>query len=135
MDCATTLHDEAIAIYDRSVLELGHIVTLLPQHQHPTSKVWPHSASAFRKMFAECVNAFHLTELNFKPYSLRRGGATHDYIQQGVLEAILLRGRWHSLAVARLYLEDGLAQLPNLKLPPPSLHRLRSFAYPFASMF
>ena len=80
-------------------------------------------------MFAECVNAFHLTELNFKPYSLRRGGATHGYIQQGVLEAILLRGRWHSLAVARLYLEDGLAQLPNLKLPPPSLHRLRSFAY------
>lgn len=127
--------DEAIAIYDQSVLELGHIVCLLPQHLHPTSRVWPHSASLFRKTFADCVNTFNLSELHLKPYSLRRGGATHDYIQQGVLEAILLRGRWHSLAVARLYLEDGLAQLPSLKLPPPTLRHLHAVAAPFASMF
>lgn len=127
--------DEAIALYDRSVLELGRIAFLLPHHERGTSKVWPFSSSSFRKMFADCVRAFQLEQLDFKPYSLRRGGATHDYIQQGVLESILLRGRWHSLAVARLYLEDGLAQLPNLKLPPPTLRRLQQYAAPYTSMF
>ena len=127
--------DEAIALYDRSVLELGRIVFILPHHQRGTSKVWPFSASSFRKMFAECVKTFSLENLELKPYSLRRGGATHDYIQQGVLESILLRGRWHSLAVARLYLEDGLAQLPNLRLPPPTHRHLHKFASPFSTMF
>ena len=127
--------DEAIAIYDRCVLELGHIVTLLPQHTHPSAKIWPQSGTAFRKAFASLIETFGLGHLELKPYSLRRGGATHDYILNGLLEPILLRGRWHSLAVARLYLEDGLAQLPSLQLSRPCHTHLMQTAKPFFSMF
>lgn len=56
-----------------------------------------------------------------KPYSMRRGGATY-LLQAGVpVETILVRGRWRSIAVARLYLEDGLAQLPSLRLEAGAL--------------
>lgn len=45
-------------------------------------------------------------------------------LQQGIpLDLILLRGRWRSLGVARLYLEDGLAQIPLLRID--SLDRQR----------
>ena len=63
-----------------------------------------------------------------KPYSLRRGGATH-LLQTGVpLDVILVRGRWRSLGVARLYLEDGLAQIPKLRMSPLDQARLHTYA-------
>ena len=126
--------DEAIAIYDKGVLELGHIARIVSGHTSESQRIWSHSGTLFRKMFTSCVEHFKL-QLELKPYSLRRGGATHDYMKKGVLEPILLRGRWHSLAVARLYLEDGLAQLPSIKLPPPSQHHLQQMASPFADLF
>ena len=127
--------DEAVALYDSFIVQLGQLVRLLPHYHHPTSPIWPHSAAVFRKLFNECVEAFHLTKLDYKPYSLRRGGATHDYMKQGVLEPILLRGRWHSLAVARLYLEDGLAQLPSLCLPVSTQSLLRRHSRPYSHLF
>ncbi len=127
--------DEAVAIYDSLVVSLGQLVALLPHNSHPQSPVWPWSAAAFRKSFNRCVDQFGLQHLSYKPYSLRRGGATHDYIEKGLLEPILLRGRWHSLAVARLYLEDGLAQLPSLTLPGTTLRHLRRASSPFSQLF
>lgn len=127
--------DEAIAIYDRCVLELGHLVAFSPQHTHPSARIWPKSGTAFRKAFATLIAHFSIQHLELKPYSLRRGGATHDYMKKGILEPILLRGRWHSMAVARLYLEDGLVQLPSIQLAPPCHSHLLRTAQPFASMF
>ena len=127
--------DEAIAIYDSGVLKLARLAKLLPHAQEPRSKVWNQSASAFRKMFQRCILHFELQKLELKPYSLRRGGATYDYMRQGILEPILLRGRWHSLQVARLYIEDGLAQLPSLQLPQMQQKRLATAARPFTSFF
>ncbi len=127
--------DEAIAIYDKCVLELGKIVFLQPHHTHPSARIWPQSGSSFRKSFYRLNAVFHIEKLEIKPYSLRRGGATHDYMARGLLEPILLRGRWHSMAVARLYLEDGLAQLPGLKLDPPTHSHLLKTAHPFSCMF
>jgi len=127
--------DEAIALYDQGVLKLARLAKLLPHAQQPRAKVWNKSPSSFRKLFHQCVCRFQLQKLELKPYSLRRGGATHDYMKKGILEPILLRGRWHSLQVARLYLEDGLAQLPSLQLPKLQQHRLNLAAAPFNSFF
>lgn len=80
-------------------------------------KLWPHSAQAFRDKFESYMRFFNIEHLKMKPYSLRRGGATF-LLQEGLpLDCILLRGRWKSLGVARLYLEDGLAQIPQLRVP------------------
>lgn len=127
--------DEAVALYDPLVVQLGQLAALLPHNNNPQSPVWPWSAAALRHSFRRCVEHFNLQNLNYKPYSLRRGGATHDYVEKGLLDPILLRGRWHSLAVARLYLEDGLAQLPSLTLPGSTLRQIRRAASPYTSMF
>ena len=56
-----------------------------------------------------------LQDHKYQPYSIRRGGATHAFVTTQRLDTILLRGRWRSLAVARLYLEDGQSQLAQLR--------------------
>ena len=105
---------EAVAVRDSLTLQL--LDTLVSMQQpSPGDPLWPHSAQAFRNAFKQLCDWFMVDSLQFKPYSLRRGGATW-LLQSGVpLETILVRGRWRSLSVARLYLEDGLAQLPQLR--------------------
>ena len=50
----------------------------------------------------------------FRPYSLRRGGATELFQRTQSMEAALIRGRWESSRVARVYISDGF------KLPSPA---------------
>ena len=53
----------------------------------------------------------------FKPYSIRRGGATAYFRVTRNMEATLDRGRWSSARVARIYINDGLAKEVELPLP------------------
>ena len=107
---------EAVAICDSLVLQLLDTLwsVRLPS---PGELLWPHSGGSFRKEFQGLCKYFNLEQFKLKPYSLRRGGATY-LLQAGLpLETILIKGRWRSLSVARLYIEDGLAQLPALRTP------------------
>ena len=78
--------------------------------------IWIYSGSAFRKKFYEYLCFFDALHLNFRCYSLRRGGATSDFQRHGLMERTLVRGRWSSSSVAKIYLCDALAQLPSLKM-------------------
>ena len=120
--------EEAVAIRDSLTLQL--LETLFSvQCRSPGDKLWPWSAQSFRDTFRRYLQYFRLASFEFKPYSLRRGGATF-LLQQGLpLDVILLRGRWHSLAVARLYLEDGLSQIPQIRIPPEDRPRLLHYSY------
>ena len=111
---------EAVAVREPLVLQLLATVYSVTPH-FAGDLIWPHSAQRFREQFRASCSFFHVDHLNYKPYSLRRGGATLLLQFNTPLEIILVRGRWRSVAVARLYLEDGLAQLPSLRLP--SLHQ------------
>ena len=102
---------EAIAVRDLQLLDT--LVSL--QRPSPGTPLWPRSAQSFRASFRGLCNFFKVDGLNFKPYSLRRGGATYLLQNNTALESILVRGRWRSLSVARLYLQDGLAQIPGLR--------------------
>ena len=76
--------------------------------------IWTASGTKFRKEFQGLNETFKVSHLQFRGYSLRRGGATAYFRKYGLMEKTLLRGRWASIAVARLYLCDALAQLPSL---------------------
>lgn len=118
---------EAVALRDRCTLQLLDTLWTCQRH-FPGQKIWPHSGQAFRKRLLSYFRFFRVVHFGYKGYSLRRGGATF-LLQHGVpLEAILLRGRWKSISVGRLYLQDGLAQLPSLRIPPCDLDRINSFA-------
>lgn len=118
---------EAVALRDSLTLDLLRTLTCV-MRPSPTDLIWPHSAQFFRMTFNRYLTALQLSHLQLKPYSLRRGGATFMMICNLPLEAILVRGRWKSISVGRLYLEDGLAQIPSLRLSPETLALVQSWA-------
>ena len=118
---------EAVAIRDSLTLQL--LDTLFSVQQHfPGDRLWPYAAQTFRDSFKRALQYFDVLHLGFKPYSLRRGGATYLLQCNVALESILIRGRWRSLGVARLYLEDGLAQIPALRVDPSHQEKILYWA-------
>ena len=110
------------------MLRSGGLPESTQQGQFRGQRLWPHSSQSFRNRLKAYMRFFRISHLNMKPYSLRRGGATW-LLQQGVpLDVILVRGRWRSLGVARLYLEDGLAHIPQLRMSPLEKQRLDKYA-------
>lgn len=89
-------------------------------------KIWPNSSAEFRTAFKRLQQFFRLPS-SFRPYSLRRGGATEDFRQHGLMERSLLRGRWGSSYAARQYIQEGLSMLTKLSLSPRTLALLASY--------
>lgn len=83
----------------------------------PNARLVGSSMPAFRQLFQNLVSHFELPGL-FALYSLRRGGATWDFLSHGSLERTLLKGRWSSSSTARIYLQDTVATISDLSLTP-----------------
>ena len=75
------------------------------------------SPAAWRKQFNDTLEALQFDDCNFRPYSLRRGGATFWFQKWGSLDRLMLLGRWHAVKTARIYVNEGLAILAELTLP------------------
>ena len=119
--------DENVVLYDE-VPKL--IITTFLQTQIGSdrrSKVWNGTPQDFRKHFRELHHFFRVDKL-FRPYSLRRGGATEDFRQHGLMERSLLRGRWGTSTAARQYIQEGLSALTTIKIPPTYWQLLNRYA-------
>ena len=57
-----------------------------------------------------------LADLQFQPYSLRRGGSTFWFALHGSLDAAVLRGRWESVRTGRNYIQTANERLMKIKL-------------------
>ena len=91
-----------------------------------------YSPAKWRGLFQEALVSLKLQAFEFRPYSLRRGGATWWFGKHQSLDAILIQGRWQAAKTARLYINEGLAILAELKLTPND-PRLKSFISMFRS--
>lgn len=121
---------EVISIKDTVTLEFLQQF-LLWRNAMPTGsdKLWTASAGCFRKQFAKIIQDFGLSHHGFRPYSLRRGGATWTFQTTQSMEETLIRGRWTSGRVARVYISDGLSYLPALRLSDFSAKMLASYFF------
>ena len=72
----------------------------------------------FRAAFKKVLQKLELMDFHLLPYSLRRGGATHDFRHHGHMDRTVLRGRWANPRTARLYVQEGLADLASLRISP-----------------
>jgi len=61
----------------------------------------------FREVFKKAVIATGLPE-TFKPYSLRRGGASHYFRLTGDMARAVEIGRWRDVRTARIYINTAL---------------------------
>ena len=74
------------------------------------------SAIKWRGLFSECLEALKLDSFQFRPYSLRRGGATWWFSKHQNLDRLLVQGRWAAQKTARIYINEGLAMLARTQI-------------------
>ena len=75
------------------------------------------SPAIWRSLFNQCIAALQIEKFGFRPYSLRRGGATWWFSKHHSLDKILVQGRWQAAKTARIYINEGLSVLTQLNLP------------------
>lgn len=113
---------ESIVIgYDMVVKAIQHWKSLAS-----TTSPFAKNPAQWRDLFNQALVALNLVSFGFRPYSLRRGGATWWFSRHHSLDKILLQGRWQAPKTARIYLNEGLAILAELQLPA-SLPSLKPF--------
>ena len=71
------------------------------------------TTSAAKLLFKSCIAALEMSLFEFRPHSLRRGGATFWFAKHGSLDKLLVSGRWQA---ARTVLAD--LRLPSKCLTP-----------------
>ena len=77
--------------------------------------------AVWRAKFTQCLESTGLLDLNFRPYSLRRGGATYWFSKHGSLDRVIVLGRWQAQRTARIYINEGLGVLAEMAVPKATL--------------
>ena len=126
-------HD-AISVTDPIVLDVLRTLVELRQEQRLGSlKLWNASPQCFRTRFNRLMEIYGLQSHQFRPYSLRRGGATALFQETNSMETVPTRGRWESSKVARVYITDGLSYLPSIRPTSTTTKLLAKFHFISAS--
>ena len=119
---------EMVQFDDYIALEILREVVLFKKRAHlDCVPIWTRSAQSFRNQFAHHCSRFDMVKHGFRPYSMRRGGATALFQDTGSMESALLKGRWQSTKVAKIYLADGLSHLPGLTFSPKAKKMLQQW--------
>jgi hypothetical protein len=85
------------------------------------------SSHCFRALFNKALLDTGLNGHGFMPYSLRRGGATHDFLSHQSMQRTLHRGRWGDARTGKIYITDGAAQIVALRISPACIARLQAY--------
>ena len=99
---------------------LGRLLRRLAALVSPNDLIWSGGDAAYRAFFLRASALLKVSSTEYRPYSLRRGGATHDFLCFKNLQRTILRGRWSDLKVARIYINDGLSVQTQVLLSAPS---------------
>ena len=87
-----------------------------------------------RKHFQHLMWELGLSHFKFQPYSLRRGGATQVFRNTGSFDSVSELGRWGHVATAKVYINEGLATLNQLSIPPSQAQVIRRLAMELCSL-
>ena len=102
---------QIIAIHDQHLLRL---LAVASPKKHLHRPLWRDSPHTFRKEFQEILHTLGFPRGSYQPYSLRRGGATHHFMNGGSLDHTIQKGRWACSKTARQYIDSGVSQLAHL---------------------
>ena len=109
---------EALTINDPMVSQLWALACReRPRGTHRENPVYEKGAKQFRENFRAALQRCEVDNLHYKPYSIRRGGATAFFRRTGNMPAAIERGRWATSKVARVYICDGYAMQIRLAQP------------------
>ena len=89
--------------------------------------VWTGSSQSFRKLWKHCLGLCGLPAI-YQPYSLRRGGATHHFLEHSNLTLTQYRGRWAAQKTCRIYVVEGQRELCEVALTADAKARCTAMA-------
>ena len=115
---------------DKVTIDDPAVQRLLASFAHsaqPMDRLLDLSGPAFRNLWSNAMNALELSSFGMKPYSLRRGGATFDFKAHGNLDRTVVRGRWESQKIARIYIQGGSEALTKLQLSDTARLRIAEY--------
>ena len=97
------VHEEVVSTDEFCFALLRKLLT----QKSPMERVYGGTVKSFRQKFSHAIEMLGLNSSEWKPYGLRRGGATYSWIQSRNAADLCMRGRWSSLKTARLYAVEG----------------------------
>ena len=100
-------------------------------HHAPGDRLVTMAPGQFRRSFADGCLAIGLPDGIWKPYSIRRGGATQHFREHGSLDATCVRGRWSNAKTCRININDSIAAATALRVTDAESETLRTFAAAF----
>ena len=105
-------HAESVSVDD------SFVITVLREmaSRWPSGFLLPISPWSFRQQFDRYIQVLGFPSGYFSPYSLRKGGATYDFLRSSDLQRVMWRGRWQSLKSARVYIQEGRAALTAVSM-------------------
>ena len=83
------------------------------------------SCAQYRALFGSAANALSLGE-DFKPYSLRRGGASSHFRRHANMSLTMDIGRWSDVRTAKTYVNTALLELTSMRFMDSEAIRLAS---------
>ena len=106
----TQVFDESVTLDWAEIPALGDRLREYRRGTEAESSIWGFDSKRFDALFATVAEASGVSVLRPHPYSLRHGGASHDYLRaRRTLDAVRLRGRWRSENSVRRYLKASRA--------------------------
>ena len=107
-------------------ITVQEVVRRLRQWKQSSDLILVGPAQTWRTKFSEYLTALSLDSFQFRPYSLRRGGATFWFGKHGSFDRLLVQGRWQAPKTARIYINSGLATLAEMNVPVKKLRGFQS---------
>ena len=107
--------------------------TLLDILGRQDTVIWSGTGTEFRQAFDSLLTFFNIHNYGFRPYSMRRGGATFLFKSTSNMEQVLIAGRWKSSTSAKNYINLGMATLTTMKFSSATVKLLSTYAAKFAA--
>jgi len=111
------------------------LFAFLREGHQPDELVFPDGMQAYRYRFKFYLTAMGLGAFPFKPYSLRRGGATYAFTQSHNYHTLMAMGRWANLRTVKIYVDEARLLLANRTLPEALRSNIYMWAHTFDQLF
>ena len=120
--------DENVVITDPLTILLARTLLQIRKSQNRLGDpILSRGGTVFRETFRQHLHFFSFSQ-PFRPYSLRRGGATQDFRKYASMERTLVKGRWNTSQAARQYIQEGLSVLTTLQITPSQKSLVPTYA-------
>ena len=112
-------HAGTVSCHDATLVDL---LRMWKSTCDPEAFLVPWTQSRCRSAFSSALITLRLDHYQYKPYSLRRGGATDLWLTCRSYSQVAHTGRWSAERTVKVYIQDSIAFLTELTFQTSPIH-------------